>query len=355
MNKILHKLLLLVTLSSIFTSAHSLSEENAQLGAIAGGVIAGVGTACAAHLKGNNGVTVCATVIAGGLTWWALDRYLYSLTPESKYRSVENIICLIKANSIVEENFNSVEAFTQYVTKKFANFSTAKAHLKNISAQLTEAQLLIKAILGNKLEQNSKLFKKCKKLEAEINNILLSLRTKIHHVDYLIVKESIDKAATDLMVTQNFESQNALMHFITMRFGASWPLILAKNHCASLFETITQIHSYLQSIIIKTLKDSSDSKKRELLILTKQAQSILIILKQKIKQIIENDDYSFQVALYEKHMTEKRQREQLEHQMKLQHEQHEFQQKLRNEQREYLEKIQRELSQNQQYLTILNR
>jgi len=172
-----------------------LSESTAKYGAIAGGVVAG-GLAGAGsyyyltkekHFEPSTCalLSVLAGTAAGGLTWWALDAWLSSLTPRGKYRAATKLVGYVEADSLVNRDFASEKELIRHVNARFGTswpLALAREQGMSLAASLSSARSLLASAYQEASGQPEyvTLCADCKNLEARIDQITKIIEPRVN-------------------------------------------------------------------------------------------------------------------------------------------------------------------------------
>ena len=196
-NYVKTKILILLTFCLVTVSTQPLSEKTAKYGAIAGGVAAGTLTGLFTHygfLKNSNInptmkllLTCLPAAGVGGLVWWLLDDYLFSLTPRGKCLAAEKIMRWIEMDSVIFKDFYSAEEFISHVTVRFGTswpLVLSRNHLMLISTNLSQVQSLTQSIRsetsGN--AEYADVLTRCQAMEAKFQSIATKIEQTINYL-----------------------------------------------------------------------------------------------------------------------------------------------------------------------------
>ena len=137
--------------------------------------------------------------------------------------------------------------------------------------------------------------------------ILLS-RTPVAR--YLKAKNIIKNIYSDDLIGSKFNSDEEFVKRITVKFGTSWPLVLARRYFESVTYQLKEAKYFLVKAYKEAKKDSECIKlynrSREL---EEEVKILMELISNRMSSIICTMDYKFQVKLYETHMEEVRRRE----------------------------------------------
>ncbi len=127
---------------------------------------------------------------------------------------------------------------------------------------------------------------------------------------YLNAKNIIKNIYSDDLIGSKFNSDEEFAKCITVKFGTSWPLVLARRYFESVTYRLKDAKSLLEKSYREAKKDSECIKlynrSREL---EEEVKILIELITERMSSLVCSIDYKFQVKLYETHMEEVRRRE----------------------------------------------
>jgi hypothetical protein len=185
--KVMFKKTLIACLMSttIMTHVKPISETTAHLGAIAGGLIAGgatgIGTYSLAFDNRSNQnirkiVSILSGAAAGGLTWYLVHKWLYSMTPPGRFATAQAIIFNVSFDSLIAREYRTEQDLFSHVTARFGTswpLVIARERYMSMSSGLLEARSLLNSAYQEAQNNPSytSLCAQCQQLQQKISDI----------------------------------------------------------------------------------------------------------------------------------------------------------------------------------------
>jgi hypothetical protein len=150
-NKTLRNLIVLTMISS---TAHSIDERTALVGAIAGGAAVGIGAGTSMYLGvfGNSSnqatrsyVSGIAGLVVGGTTGYYFYKWLYKLTPTNRVALASALVHEVATDSLSIE-FAKEDDFDKYVSMRFSGGCALVLSKQELSNSLNKLTLALSTI-----------------------------------------------------------------------------------------------------------------------------------------------------------------------------------------------------------------
>ncbi len=186
MKTLLQKILLVCVISSTaLTPIKPISETTAHLGAVAGGLIAGGATGVGIYSCSFNNhtdqsirkvVSILSGAAAGGITWYLLYKWLYSMTPPGRFAAAQAIVFNASFDSLIAREYTSEEYLISHVTARFGTswpLVIAREYLMTMSRNLLDARSLLNNAYQEAQNNTSytSLCVQCQQLQQKISYI----------------------------------------------------------------------------------------------------------------------------------------------------------------------------------------
>ena len=144
------------------------------------------------------------------------------------------------------------------------------------------------------------------------------LQTLTPRGKYLAALKVVTYVELDSLTARDFATIEELISHVNARFGSSWPLVLAREHCMSMASSLNSVLSSLQSAYYEA-KESPEYATlcNNIQTLQEKIDKLAKRIEVRVNVIVGSQEYQFQVKLYEKHMEAERERA---HQAKLKQE-----------------------------------
>lgn len=138
-----HYVIALVSLLSVNSSTHPISEKSATYGAIGGGVAVGALsvwlTSSVLSKQAMTSYSSPATkiafasfagAVAGGFSWQLLNQYLQKLTPTGRIKTANELIYFVETDSFILGHFQTVDEIVSHTNGRFGttNWPLVLAH-----------------------------------------------------------------------------------------------------------------------------------------------------------------------------------------------------------------------------------
>ncbi|MFH1832042.1 MAG: hypothetical protein ABH827_04565 [bacterium] len=131
-----------VIFCSLLTTVKPISEDAANMWAIASGVgvgLTGAVTGSQVDTPAGRLLMFAVSCVAGGFTWWVLSEYLHTLTPAGRIECVEKVVREVSCDEFVARKFETDFDVISYVNFRFFSnwpLVDAKNMLVNFSGSL---------------------------------------------------------------------------------------------------------------------------------------------------------------------------------------------------------------------------
>ncbi len=114
-------------------------------------------------------------------------------------------------------------------------------------------------------------------------------------------------AETDSFITRKFQSVNEIINHANGRFGTSWPLVLARNHCMTIRNSLSTAYSLLSASNSEAMgKFEYGDLCARCCTQQNKIQVMTELLEQRVNAVVENESYHFQVKLHEEYLEQQR-------------------------------------------------
>ena len=136
------------------------------------------------------------------------------------------------------------------------------------------------------------------------------LLTQTPQARYLSAKKIIQNVLLDSLVETQFKTNEDMIKHINIRFGTSWPLVLARSY----FESVARDLRYANKLLISAYDEAKKDSKSFYLCqkcekLQGQIPVIIDLIANRMNVVVEHDDYKFQVKLHQNYLEEMKRQE----------------------------------------------
>ncbi|MFC1894560.1 hypothetical protein ACFLYH_01270 [Candidatus Dependentiae bacterium] len=127
---------------------------------------------------------------------------------------------------------------------------------------------------------------------------------------YERAEEIVEYILTDSLISIDFQTDDEIIKHVTLRFGSSWPLVLARSFFEDLLLRLRKAYKLVKMSEKETRKDINLSwLQKKCNFLEYSINDITDMISARVGVIVNDEDYKFQVKHYEDYMKEKRRRE----------------------------------------------
>lgn len=114
-------------------------------------------------------------------------------------------------------------------------------------------------------------------------------------------------AETDSLITRKFQSVNEIVSHANGRFGTSWPLVLARDHCMTIRNSLSTAYSLLSAANSEAMgKIEYGDLCARCSAQQDKIQAMADLLEQRVNAVVEHESYQFQVKLHEEYLEQQR-------------------------------------------------
>lgn len=203
MNKVVRNIVIGgVGIGIFFGSVDAISEKTATIGAVGGGVALGLlagGLTYGATQPFSNGdgakslvPAVLVGVATTAISWWLLDQWLTTLTPQGRLNAAMKLVRWVESDSLVMREFATSEELVSYINVRFGTswpLVLAREHIMNLTNGIGEVFGLVDLVRQDLADDASwSMTTKCKELEGRAGTLVRALELRMNliasHRDY---------------------------------------------------------------------------------------------------------------------------------------------------------------------------
>jgi hypothetical protein len=280
-------------------TSYALSEKAAAYISICGGVAIGAAAGKVSQVTTKRPLyTALVSLVAGGISWGVLRLYLSTLTPKSKINAAIKIIQIVESDSLLKQNFTTMEVFVKYINARFGTNCSVYDQIRKIRDDCEEILSLIQQVANDSEDSNmidtaEKLMEKTHTFIQTMNITETWARLRDIEVGFHKIETAPILLYDSIMVQDTRNNRNS-------PDGAGFPLVIAYNNAITLKNTLEDHLQTIDHILYETSTNDSPGVTTTCKELKARGLLLLNTLVNKINLLSTHEDYKFQVLLYKK-------------------------------------------------------